>query len=123
MKNLVLVFLFCTAATLFLRFFVSIAIRFQAMSKKEYREYRKNAKCLKIWFFIDSAVFCKDKYSKSEHRKIKHTMHLEIYTILTIVSHLVMLTHGVALLLYWRSCISSDTAELLSKINLYMILV
>lgn len=109
-------------ATAYIRFFIALTIRFQAMSKKEFREYKKAVKGLKKWFFIDAAAFCKDKYSKSEHRKIKHSLHVDIYMVLNVVNHIVLLIHGLVIVLYWKNYLSEEIAKLFILINLFMIL-
>lgn len=93
------------------RSFISIDVRYNIMSKKEYKQYRDNYSFFTRWFFIYAAVLCKNKYSRGEKKVIHHQTHLDIYMVATIFLHVALLILFLSFFTYELGFISGEIVD------------
>lgn len=106
MTNRVLLLIFAFVTTMLYRFFVNLNIRYVSMSKSEYKNYQKDYSIVYRWFFIKASNYCKDKYSRGEHKTVHHKKHVVLYSLFTILLHLFLLCLIFAFILRMKGVIS-----------------
>ena len=131
MTGRVLLLILAFILTILYRMFVSLNIRYAAMSKSEYKDYQRNYSVIKRWFFIQATNYCKDKYSRGERKTIHHKKHVFLYSLFTILLHVFFLLLTIAFILSVKEVISQSLWNgacaayyiffLLSIIQLYFI--
>lgn len=106
MTGRVLLLIFAFILTILYRLFVSLNIRYVAMSKNEYKNYCKDHLIFKRWFFIGASEYCKDKYARGERKTVHHKTHVLLYSLFTILLHLFFLTLTITFILKMKEVIS-----------------
>ena len=106
MTGKVLLLILAFILTTLYRMFVSLNMRYSAMSKSEYTDYQRNYSVIKRWFFIQASNCCKDKYSRGEHKTIHHKNHVFLYSLFTILLHIFFLLLTIAFILSVKEIIS-----------------
>ena len=108
MTGNVLLLILAFILTILYRLFVSLNIRYAAMSKAEYKDYQRNHSVIERWFFIQASNCCKDKYSRGEHKKIHHKNHVFLYSLFTILLHIFFLFLTIVFILCVKEVISQS---------------
>ena len=111
MRNRVILLIIAVLIAFLYRIFVNICIRYEAMTKTEYKSYCRNHSFIQRWFFLEASKYCRNKYSRGEKRMINHQKHVSMYSGFTIILHATLSFLVASFGLWANGLISTKTCD------------
>lgn len=98
-NNLIILAIFSIGILLVLRGYMSMGIRI-CLAKKDRKLYTANVSVIDRWFFWTAPKIVKDKYAKSEKKRIPYSSMVKAYRAVNLVMHIALTAESVSIFCY-----------------------